>query len=99
MMLEVFGVTEETWRDGLKTDPHFAISETPRFIGRAITALAADGDRHRWNGRSLSSGELAKVYHFTDVNSSTSQIVFEALSLRECRSFGKPSRCERLWLT
>jgi NAD(P)-dependent dehydrogenase (short-subunit alcohol dehydrogenase family) len=70
MMLEAFGVTEETWRDATKRVPHFAISETPRFVGRAIAALAADPDRSRWNGQSLSSGALAKVYGFTDVDGS-----------------------------
>jgi NAD(P)-dependent dehydrogenase (short-subunit alcohol dehydrogenase family) len=69
-MLELFGVTEETWRDALAKEPHFAISETPAFVGRAVAALAADPDRARWSGQSLSSGELAKVYGFTDVDGS-----------------------------
>lgn len=69
-MLEHFGVTEETWRDGVAKDPHFAISETPVFVGRAVAALAADPDRARWNGRSTSSGELAQVYGFTDLDGS-----------------------------
>jgi NAD(P)-dependent dehydrogenase (short-subunit alcohol dehydrogenase family) len=43
MMLEHFGVTEENWRDGAAVNPHFAaISESPRFVGRAVAALAAD---------------------------------------------------------
>ena len=50
--------------------PHFAISETPHFVGRAVTALATDPDRHRWNGQSLSSGGLAQVYGFTDLDGS-----------------------------
>jgi NAD(P)-dependent dehydrogenase (short-subunit alcohol dehydrogenase family) len=70
MMLEAFGVTEETWRDALARQPHFAISESPRFVGRAVAALAADRDRHRHTGASLSSGELAKVYGFTDLDGS-----------------------------
>jgi NAD(P)-dependent dehydrogenase (short-subunit alcohol dehydrogenase family) len=70
MMLEAFGVTEENWRDALAHQPHFAISESPRFVGRAVAALAADPDRGRWNGESLSSGGLAKVYGFTDVDGS-----------------------------
>lgn len=65
-----FKVTEENWRDGCATDPHFAISETPVFIGRAVAALAADPEVARWNGQSLSSGGLAKVYGFTDVDGS-----------------------------
>ncbi|WFE37046.1 SDR family oxidoreductase [Micromonospora sp. WMMD998] len=67
-MLEHFGVTEATWRDGAKTDPHFVMSETPAFVGRAVAALAADPDRARWNGRSLDSGGLAQVYGFTDLD-------------------------------
>jgi NAD(P)-dependent dehydrogenase (short-subunit alcohol dehydrogenase family) len=70
MMLEAFGVAEENWRDATARVPHFAISETPRFVGRAIAALAADPDRARWNGQSLSSGQLAQLYGFTDLDGS-----------------------------
>ncbi|WP_369031091.1 MULTISPECIES: SDR family oxidoreductase [Streptomyces] len=70
MMLEHFGVGEENWRDALERIPHFAISETPRFVGRAVTALAADPEVARWNGQSLSSGGLAQVYGFTDLDGS-----------------------------
>ena len=71
MMLENFGVTEENWRDAAAVQPHFAaISESPRFVGRAIAALAADPDLHRRNGGSFSSGELAREYGFTDVDGS-----------------------------
>ena len=69
-MLDAYGVTEENWRDATKVSPHFAISESPRFVGRAVAALAADPDRHRWNQQSLSSGQLAKVYGFTDLDGS-----------------------------
>ena len=70
MMLDAFGVAEDNWRDATKNVPHFVISETPRFVGRAIAALAADPDRARWNGQSLSSGGLAKIYGFTDLDGS-----------------------------
>ena len=70
MMLDAFQVTEANWRDAIKGVPHFAISETPLFVGRAVAALAADPDVARWNGRSTSSGELARVYGFTDVDGS-----------------------------
>jgi NAD(P)-dependent dehydrogenase (short-subunit alcohol dehydrogenase family) len=70
MMLGNYRVSEENWRDAMKIQPHFAISETPHFVGRAIAALAADPDRARWNGQSLSSGGLAKVYGFTDLDGS-----------------------------
>ena len=70
MMLDHYGVTEDTWRDALTAEPHFAISETPRFVGRGIAALAADPARHRWNAASTSSGELARVYGVDDLDGS-----------------------------
>ncbi|WP_166347239.1 SDR family oxidoreductase [Phytoactinopolyspora limicola] len=70
MMLDAFGVTETTWRDALERVPHFGISETPAFVGRAVAALAADPDVARWSGQSLSSGQLAREYGFTDVDGS-----------------------------
>jgi hypothetical protein len=70
MMLEHFGVREDNWREATAKVPHFVISETPRFVGRAVAALAADPDRSRWNGQSLSSGGLARVYGFTDLDGS-----------------------------
>lgn len=70
IMLEEYGVTEANWRDALVQEPHFIISETPRFIGRGIAALASDPDAARWNGQSTSSGELAKVYGITDLDGS-----------------------------
>ncbi|MFF5936436.1 SDR family oxidoreductase [Streptomyces sp. NPDC012508] len=69
-MLAAFGVTEENWRDAIEKIPGFEIAESPTYVGRAVAALAADPDRARWNGRSLSSGALAKEYGFTDVDGS-----------------------------
>jgi NAD(P)-dependent dehydrogenase (short-subunit alcohol dehydrogenase family) len=70
MMLEIYGVTEENWRDAAAKQEHFVISETPRFTGRAVASLAADPQKARWNGQSLSSGQLAKVYGFDDLDGS-----------------------------
>jgi NAD(P)-dependent dehydrogenase (short-subunit alcohol dehydrogenase family) len=71
MMLDNYGVTEANWRDGAATNPHFAaISESPRFVGRAVAALAADPDLQRRNGGSFSSGGLAREYGFTDLDGS-----------------------------
>lgn len=70
IMLDQFGVREDNWRDALAQVPHFAISETPRYVGRAVAALAADPQVARWNGQSLSSGALAPVYGFTDLDGS-----------------------------
>ncbi len=69
-MLDAFQVTEANWRDATKFQPHFAISETPAFVGRAVAALAQDPNVARWNGKSLSSGQLAKVYGYTDLDGS-----------------------------
>ena len=66
----MYQVTEATWHDATQAQPHFAISETPRFVGRAVAALAADSDKQRWNGQSLSSGQLAPIYGFTDLDGS-----------------------------
>jgi NAD(P)-dependent dehydrogenase (short-subunit alcohol dehydrogenase family) len=76
IMLEHFRVSEDNWRDALSRQgtagapPDFALSETPRYVGRAVAALAADPDRARWNQASVESGRLAKVYGFTDVDGS-----------------------------
>jgi NAD(P)-dependent dehydrogenase (short-subunit alcohol dehydrogenase family) len=71
MMLEAFGVTEDDWAEPGKGPAHFAaISESPRFVGRAVAALAADPDLAGRNGGSFSSGELARDYGFTDVDGS-----------------------------
>ncbi|MFI5558114.1 SDR family oxidoreductase [Amycolatopsis japonica] len=69
-MLDAYRVTEENWRDATKVQPHFAISESPAFVGRAVAALAGDAEVARWNGKSMSSGELAKEYGFTDLDGS-----------------------------
>jgi NAD(P)-dependent dehydrogenase (short-subunit alcohol dehydrogenase family) len=71
MMLDIYGVTEATWRDAVGGNPHFtAISESPRFVGRAVAALAADPQVQRRSGGSFSSGGLAHEYGFTDVDGS-----------------------------
>ena len=69
-MLEGLGVTEATWRDAISQDPHFALAETPAYVGRAVAALASDPDVKRWNGRALSSWELMREYGFTDADGS-----------------------------
>ncbi len=70
IMLTHYGVSEVNWKDALEKEPHFVISETPRYIGRAVAALTADPAVARYNGLSLSSGELAKEYGFTDLDGS-----------------------------
>jgi NAD(P)-dependent dehydrogenase (short-subunit alcohol dehydrogenase family) len=69
MMLEAYKVTEDNWRTA--TAPSgFAVSESPRYVGRAVVALATDPRRERWNQRSATSAELAAEYGFTDIDGS-----------------------------
>lgn len=77
IMLDAYGVTETSWRDALRPERDgpvapegFALSESPRYVGRAVAALAADPGRAQWNQKSVSSGELASVYGFTDIDGS-----------------------------
>ncbi|GIV95434.1 MAG: short-chain dehydrogenase [Herpetosiphonaceae bacterium] len=67
-MLDGFGVTEANWQDAIKQDPHFAASETPFYIGRAVVALASDPRVAEKTGRVLSTWNLAEEYGFTDVD-------------------------------
>ena len=76
IMLENFGVAESNWRDALTgsvggypaAPEGFAASESPRYVGRGIAAVAADPDRGRWNQQSVSSAELAREYDLTDID-------------------------------
>ncbi|MET0920262.1 MAG: SDR family oxidoreductase [Acidimicrobiia bacterium] len=79
IMLETFRVREDNWRDAVDPDagpdrpsapPDFALSESTRYVGRAIVAMASDPDRARWNQQSVDAGTLAKEYGFTDVDGS-----------------------------
>jgi NAD(P)-dependent dehydrogenase (short-subunit alcohol dehydrogenase family) len=87
-MLATFGVTEDNWRDATTAQPHFVISESPTFVGRAAAALAADPAVSRWTGQSLSSGQLAKVYDFTDTDGSRPDAW---RYIEEVESKGKPA--------
>jgi NAD(P)-dependent dehydrogenase (short-subunit alcohol dehydrogenase family) len=69
MMLDAYGVTEDDWRRAA-APPGFAVSESPRYVGRAVVALAADPARARWNQHSVTSAQLAAEYGFTDVDGS-----------------------------
>lgn len=74
-VLETFGVEEHNWRDAVSEDKntetgHFAASETPRYIGRTVAALAADPDVARYHGQALTTGPLAREYEFTDLDGS-----------------------------
>jgi len=88
MMLDAFGVSEDNWRDAVTRSeraapPDFAQSESPRYVGRAVAALAADPDRARWNQQSVSSAQLAKEDGFTDVDGSQPDIWRDIEEVRE----------------
>ncbi len=57
---EHFGVTEENWRDAIAKEEHFASSESPAYIGRAVVALVSDEKIMKRPGRSLATWNLAK---------------------------------------
>ena len=67
-MLEHFGVTEAAWRDGVKKDKHFIASETPRLVGRAVAALAADPKVLARSGETMASWDLARQYKLADID-------------------------------
>ena len=67
-MLEHMGVTEGNWRDAGKKNKNFLESESPLFIGRAVAALAQDGDVLKLSGQLLSSWELSRRYGFKDAD-------------------------------
>jgi NAD(P)-dependent dehydrogenase (short-subunit alcohol dehydrogenase family) len=78
-VLDHFGVTEAHWKDAGKKDrpnapdqndssTDFLVSESPRFIGRAVVALAADPQVSKKSGRVFSSWALAGEYGFTDLD-------------------------------
>lgn len=55
---------EDHWRD------HAALArtESPRYLGRAVVALAADPEVLKRSGAVLRVGDLAKEYGFTDID-------------------------------
>lgn len=63
-VLAGFSADETTWRD----HPPLARTESTRYVGRAVAALAADPDVMRRSGQVLRVGDLAVEYGFTDVD-------------------------------
>lgn len=53
---------ESNWQER----PALARTESPRYLGRAVTALAADADVMRRSGAVLRVADLAREYGFTD---------------------------------
>jgi NAD(P)-dependent dehydrogenase (short-subunit alcohol dehydrogenase family) len=69
-MLEGFGITEDTWREFCRKEPSFGISESPTYVARGVTALAADDDRARFAGQVVTTRQLADAYDVTDADGS-----------------------------
>ncbi|MCR2803497.1 SDR family oxidoreductase [Paenibacillus sp. SCIV0701] len=71
-MLEHFGVSEANWQDAVHSGKdqaeHFGQSETPRFVGRGIAALAADPAVLEKTGKVLPSWDLSDEYGFIDID-------------------------------
>jgi NAD(P)-dependent dehydrogenase (short-subunit alcohol dehydrogenase family) len=77
-VLDHFGVSEANWKEGGKKRSNspdqndagadFLMSESPRYIGRAVVALAADPKVKKKSGRVFSSWALAREYGFTDLD-------------------------------
>jgi len=78
-VLDHFGVSEANWKDVGKrkngnsahqndAPSDFMMSESPRYIGRAVVALAADPKVKEKSGRVFSSWALAREYGFTDLD-------------------------------
>src|SRR6202041_3882823 len=78
-VLEHFGVTEANWKEAGKrknanvnskdqndAPQDFMASQSPRYLGRAVVALAADPDVMKKSGRVFSSWGLAREYGLTD---------------------------------
>ena len=102
-MLEHFGVTEETWRDGGKKDANFLESESPLFVGRAVAALAADPDVMEQTGQLLSSWEVGREYRLTDVDGrrpdwGTHEIDFSVLPESFVEYFRAGTKIQLEWL-
>ncbi len=71
-MLEYFGVGEANWQDAVHSGrphaEHFSQSETPRYIGRGIAALAASPDLMDRSGQVFSSWRLTDEFGIIDID-------------------------------
>lgn len=64
LVLASVGASEANWREF----PALTNTETPRYVGRAVAALAADPSILEKTGQCLTAGELAREYGFTDTD-------------------------------
>jgi NAD(P)-dependent dehydrogenase (short-subunit alcohol dehydrogenase family) len=64
LILAAFKTDEASWQ----SVPPLAKTESPRYLGRAVAALASDPNVHAKTGKVFLVGDLAKEYGFTDVD-------------------------------
>jgi NAD(P)-dependent dehydrogenase (short-subunit alcohol dehydrogenase family) len=64
LVLAAHDATEESWQER----PALARTESTRYVGRAVAALAADPDVMARSGGVCVVAELARAYGFTDVD-------------------------------
>nr|WP_310795812.1 SDR family oxidoreductase [Heyndrickxia oleronia] len=64
LVLQHHHVAEENWQESEELKD----SETPHYIGRAITHLASDANIIEKSGKAYRVGDLAKEYNFTDID-------------------------------
>jgi NAD(P)-dependent dehydrogenase (short-subunit alcohol dehydrogenase family) len=68
-MLDHWGITEEQWQEAvLHPDFRYRGTESPRYIGRAVVALASDPGVGAISGQALSTWGLMDDYGFTDLD-------------------------------
>ena len=63
-VLEAAGATERTWA----RTPELAASESTRYLGRGLAALAADPARFTQTGQTVLAADLARRYGVTDLD-------------------------------
>lgn len=68
MRTELVLATMHTDEASYQQVPALARSESPRYVGRAVVALASDRDVLARSGEVLCAGDLARTYGFTDID-------------------------------
>lgn len=63
-VLGEFKLTEANWQQ----NEELATTESPRYVGRGVVALASDPAIMDKTGQLLVSGDLAREYNFTDID-------------------------------
>ena len=90
MMLDAYKATEDNWRTAA-APPGFAVSESPRYVGRAVVAIASDPGRARCNQKSVTSAQVAAEYGFTDIDGSRPDVWRYAQALDSGAQDANPS--------